>query len=188
MPRARAITPTCAVQAGYFRLDDINAKLKEQLRKETERANELKEECDQLRRAGGGAGGSGPHHDGEIQQLRDQLRQAQRERDQAQRELAAGGGMGADPDVFEPTRSGTSGPVPTAACGGVCALKDILGVQTFACLFIASGMTRAASWVNSLCAQTALSSKSVKLLLRCERFVCSLQSSAHMFKQSRHSP
>lgn len=108
-------------QAGYFRLDDINAKLKEQLRQketflqqERERSAELEQECDRLRRSGGGGGAAEGAaqllNAQEIEQLKDQLRQAERERDQAQRQAASGSVAHADDDCFEPTRSGEPDP------------------------------------------------------------------------------
>ena len=54
--------PRCH-QAGYFRLDDINAKLKEQVQQAEEQAQqqqarcaELEQQCERLRRSGGSSG------------------------------------------------------------------------------------------------------------------------------------
>ena len=107
------------VQAGYFRLDDINAKLKEQvehaealLRQERERSGELELQSERLRRSGGGDGGLDSEATAhlatahEIEQLQEQLRQMERERDQALRRAAGGGASKGDDECFEPTRSG----------------------------------------------------------------------------------
>jgi chromosome segregation ATPase len=111
------------MQAGYFRLDDINAKLKEQveqaeglLRQERERSRELEQQCERLRRSGGGGGGldseAAAHlaNGQEIEQLQEQLRQTERERDQALRRAAGGGASKSDDECFEPTRSGAPDP------------------------------------------------------------------------------
>ena len=97
-------------QAGYFRLDDINAKLKEQLRVESERANELQEEVERLRHSTTASRQSSSvetqSQQREIERLQEQLRQARRERDEALRSSGTSASKAADPDVFEPGRSG----------------------------------------------------------------------------------
>ena len=105
---------TLLPQAGYFRLDDINAKLKEQVQQaedlvqqERARVAELERQCEQLRRTGGG--GLGPEADGgaaQIEELTEQLRQTERERDQALRQAAHAGSTVSNDGCFEPTPSG----------------------------------------------------------------------------------
>ncbi len=109
--------PTCPLshQAGYFRLDDINARLKEQVQQaeelvQTERARaaELEQQCERLRRAGGtGLDPETTANADRIEQLTELLRKTERERDQAQRQAAHGGSAVNNDGCFDPTPSGT---------------------------------------------------------------------------------
>lgn len=111
--------PRCH-QAGYFRLDDINAKLKEQVQQAEEQAQqeqarcaELEQQCERLRRSGGSSGldseaAAQLSSAQEVEQLKEKLRQAEHERDKALRQAANGAPGTTDDGCFEPTRSGTT--------------------------------------------------------------------------------
>ncbi len=101
-------------QAGYFRLDDINAKLKEQIQhaeqlvqQERARVVELEQQCERLRRSGGtGLDPETAANADQIEQLTARLRQTERERDQALRQSAHGGSAVNNDGCFDPTPSG----------------------------------------------------------------------------------
>lgn len=103
-------------QAGYFRLDDINAKLKEQVQQAEElvqheraRVAELEQQCERLRRSGGS--GFDPEtaaNADQIEQLTERLRQTERERDQALRQGGHAGSVVNNDGCFDPTPSGTA--------------------------------------------------------------------------------
>ena len=95
-------------------MDDINAKLKEQVQQAEElvqqeraRAAELEQQCERLRREGGtGLDPETVANADQIVQLTERLRQTERERDQALRQAAHGGSAVNNDGCFDPTPSG----------------------------------------------------------------------------------